>query len=128
MHVRVYTETESQKQILIGKGGTMVREIGRTARPFVEQLLGHPVYLRAPGQVVPEVAPERDDARAPGAVMAALRREGDELVVKLNDLEKVGALRGDVRVRGRRYGRSGVSIRRFVTCAASGRRARAFPA
>jgi hypothetical protein len=30
--------------------------------------------------------------------MAALRREGDELVVKLNDLEKVGALRGDVRV------------------------------
>ena len=45
VHVRVYTETESQKQILIGKGGTMVREIGRTARPFVEQLLGHPVYL-----------------------------------------------------------------------------------
>src|SRR5215216_4477539 len=26
---RMYTETESQKQILIGKGGTMVREIGR---------------------------------------------------------------------------------------------------
>ena len=45
VHVRLYTETESQKQILIGKGGTMVREIGRTARPFVEQLLGHPVYL-----------------------------------------------------------------------------------
>ena len=42
VHVRLYTETESQKQILIGKGGTMVREIGRTARPFVEQLLGHP--------------------------------------------------------------------------------------
>ena len=46
VHVRLYTETESQKQILIGKGGTMVREIGRTARPFVEQLLGHPVYLQ----------------------------------------------------------------------------------
>ncbi|HEX6762446.1 MAG TPA: GTPase Era [Gaiellaceae bacterium] len=45
VHVRVYTETESQKQILIGKGGTMVREIGRSARPFVEQLLGHTVYL-----------------------------------------------------------------------------------
>ena len=29
VHVRLYTETESQKQILIGKGGTMVREIGR---------------------------------------------------------------------------------------------------
>ena len=46
VHVRLYTETESQKQILIGKGGTMVREIGRTARPYIEQLLGHPIYLQ----------------------------------------------------------------------------------
>jgi GTPase len=46
VHVRLYTETESQKQILIGKGGTMVREIGRAARPFVEALLGHPVFLQ----------------------------------------------------------------------------------
>jgi hypothetical protein len=30
--------------------------------------------------------------------VAALRHEGPELVVKLNDLEKTGALRGDVRV------------------------------
>jgi GTP-binding protein Era len=45
VHVRLYTETESQKQILIGKGGTMVREIGRGARPHVEALLGHHVYL-----------------------------------------------------------------------------------
>jgi GTP-binding protein Era len=45
VHVRLYTETESQKQILIGKGGTMVREIGRGARPHVEALLGHRVYL-----------------------------------------------------------------------------------
>jgi GTP-binding protein Era len=46
VHVRLYTETESQKQILIGKGGTMVREIGRGARPHVEAILGHPVYLQ----------------------------------------------------------------------------------
>jgi GTP-binding protein Era len=46
VHVRLYTETESQKQILIGKGGTMVREIGRSARPHVEAVLGHPVYLQ----------------------------------------------------------------------------------
>jgi GTPase len=45
VHVRLYTETESQKQILIGKGGQMVREIGRSARPAIEQLLGHSVYL-----------------------------------------------------------------------------------
>jgi GTP-binding protein Era len=45
VHVRVYTETESQKQILIGKGGTMVREIGRGARPAIEQLLGRTIFL-----------------------------------------------------------------------------------
>jgi GTPase len=46
VHVRLYTETESQKQILIGKGGSMVREIGRTARPFIEELLGRRIYLQ----------------------------------------------------------------------------------
>jgi GTPase len=46
VHVRVYTETESQKQILIGKGGTMVRDIGRGARPHVEALVGHSVFLQ----------------------------------------------------------------------------------
>jgi GTP-binding protein Era len=45
VHVRIYTETESQKQILIGKGGSMVREIGRGARPGIEALLGHEIYL-----------------------------------------------------------------------------------
>lgn len=30
--------------------------------------------------------------------MATIRREGDEIVVRLNDMEKAGALRGDVRV------------------------------
>jgi GTP-binding protein Era len=46
VHVRLYTETESQKQILIGKGGSVVRDIGRGARPFVEKLVGHKVYLQ----------------------------------------------------------------------------------
>jgi GTP-binding protein Era len=46
LHVRLYTETESQKQILIGKGGSMVREIGRQARPGIEKLLGRNIYLQ----------------------------------------------------------------------------------
>ena len=45
VRVALYVETDSQKQILVGKGGTMVREIGTRARPEVEALLGHPVYL-----------------------------------------------------------------------------------
>jgi GTPase len=41
----LYVETESQKQILVGKGGRMVREIGTRARPEIELVVGHPVFL-----------------------------------------------------------------------------------
>jgi GTP-binding protein Era len=54
VHVRLYTETESQKQILIGKGGSMVREIGRGARPAIEQLLGRKVYLQLQVKAAPK--------------------------------------------------------------------------
>jgi GTP-binding protein Era len=49
----VLVETESQKQIVVGKGGTMVREIGKRARPEIETLLGHPVYLELRVKVKP---------------------------------------------------------------------------
>ena len=54
VHIRLYTETESQKQILIGKGGQMVREIGRMARPGIEQLLGHLIYLELQVKAAPK--------------------------------------------------------------------------
>jgi GTP-binding protein Era len=38
-------ETESQKGILVGKKGSMIREIGSRARPEVERLVGHSVFL-----------------------------------------------------------------------------------
>jgi GTP-binding protein Era len=38
-------ETESQKQILVGRGGSMIREIGTRARPELELVLGHPIFL-----------------------------------------------------------------------------------
>jgi GTPase len=41
----LYVETDSQKQILVGSGGKMVKEIGTRARPEIEQLLGHKVFL-----------------------------------------------------------------------------------
>lgn len=41
----VLVETESQKGILVGKRGAMIREIGTRARPEVEALAGHPVFL-----------------------------------------------------------------------------------
>jgi GTP-binding protein Era len=41
----VYVETASQKGIVVGKGGAMIREIGVRARPEIEALLGHRVFL-----------------------------------------------------------------------------------
>ena len=41
----VWVETESQKGILVGKGGVMIRAIGTRARPEIESLLGRPVFL-----------------------------------------------------------------------------------
>jgi GTPase len=50
----LYVETESQKQILVGKGGAMVREIGSRARPEIEALLGHAVFLELQVKVRPK--------------------------------------------------------------------------
>ncbi len=50
----VYVETESQKGILVGKRGAMVREIGTRARPEVEALVEHPVYLELVVKVRPK--------------------------------------------------------------------------
>ncbi len=61
-HLRAFVlvETESQKQILVGRKGAMIREIGTRARPEVEALLGHKLFL----ELVVKVRPKwrRDDA------------------------------------------------------------------
>ena len=49
----VLVETESQKGILVGKKGSMIREIGTRARPEVQALLGRPVYLELVVKVRP---------------------------------------------------------------------------
>ena len=41
----IYVEQESQKGIIVGKGGEMVRRIGTEARVDLERLLGSHVYL-----------------------------------------------------------------------------------
>jgi GTP-binding protein Era len=45
VRVTVFVETESQKQIVVGKGGSVIKQIGTRARPEIELLLGHPVFL-----------------------------------------------------------------------------------
>jgi GTP-binding protein Era len=41
----LFVETESQKQIVVGRGGSVVKQIGTRARPELELLLGRPIFL-----------------------------------------------------------------------------------
>ena len=41
----LFVETESQKQIVIGKSGSVVKQIGTRARPEIELVLSHRVFL-----------------------------------------------------------------------------------
>ena len=56
----LYVETQSQKQILVGKGGQMVRRIGTLARPEVEAAIGRHVFLELRVKVRPRW--RRDEA------------------------------------------------------------------
>jgi len=54
VRAHLYVETESQKGILVGRKGSMVREIGTRARPEVEALVGHRVHLELVVKVRPK--------------------------------------------------------------------------
>jgi GTPase len=41
----IYLERESQKPIVLGRDGTMIKRIGQAARPEIEELVGTKVYL-----------------------------------------------------------------------------------
>ena len=45
VHALVYVERDSQKGIVIGKGGARLKEVGTNARHQIEKLLGTKVYL-----------------------------------------------------------------------------------
>ncbi len=45
VHANIYVERSSQKGIVIGKGGTRLRQVGADARRQIEALLGTRIYL-----------------------------------------------------------------------------------
>jgi GTP-binding protein Era len=46
IHAAIYVERDSQKGILIGKGGGMLKQIGTLARQDAERLLGTKIFLK----------------------------------------------------------------------------------
>ena len=60
IYCAIYVERESQKGIIIGKGGAKLKKIGTEARADIEKLLGRQVYLQL---FVKVVADWRNQAR-----------------------------------------------------------------
>jgi len=62
IHAIVYVERDSQKGIVIGKGGAMLKEVGTRARRELEWILGTKIFLRLTVKVA------RDWQRDPRAI------------------------------------------------------------
>lgn len=45
VYANLFVERDSQKAIIIGKGGSRIRDVGAQARPAIEKLLGKQVFL-----------------------------------------------------------------------------------
>jgi len=54
VHANVFVERDSQKSIIIGKGGSRLRDIGSKSRPEIERLLGSKVFLSIRVKVAPD--------------------------------------------------------------------------
>jgi GTP-binding protein Era len=50
----IMVEHDSQKSIVVGKGGAMVRDVGTAARAEITKLIGRPVHLRLFVKVAPD--------------------------------------------------------------------------
>ena len=70
---QVWAETDSQKAILIGKGGRMVREIGTAARKEARAGARREGLPRSPGPGPGALAPRRGAARPAGDRLGRLR-------------------------------------------------------
>jgi GTP-binding protein Era len=62
----VYVEKDSQKGILIGAGGKMLKRIGRAAREEIERLVGNRVYLELSVKVRKKWRKDEDELRRLG--------------------------------------------------------------
>ena len=54
VRVEIYVERPSQKAIVIGRGGSRLKDVGSRARRQIEALLGTPVYLDLHVRVAPD--------------------------------------------------------------------------
>jgi len=70
IYADIYVARDSQKGILIGKGGRMIREIGSRARQEIERLLGAHVFLDL------RIKVRQDWVESEGQIARLVEREG----------------------------------------------------
>lgn len=66
IHANVFVERDSQKAIVIGKRGQMLKQIGTDARAAIERLLGCHVFLSLQVKVEPRWSERQDGVRKMG--------------------------------------------------------------
>jgi GTP-binding protein Era len=64
----IICERESQKGMLIGKGGAAIKRLGRAARDDIEALIGKPVYLELEVEVIRKWRKDEDRIRRLGQI------------------------------------------------------------
>lgn len=65
----IYVERESQKGIVIGKGGLKLKEIGQNARKEIEALIGNKVYLELHVKVMKNWRDNKKDLKKLGYIV-----------------------------------------------------------
>lgn len=70
----IHVEKESQKPMVIGKGGAKIKEIGTAARESIEKLLGGKVVLKLFVKVTPKWSKNADRLKELGYVLPEGRR------------------------------------------------------
>lgn len=73
IHAAIHVERESQKPMVIGKGGAKIKEIGQAARQSIEQLLGTKVVLKLFVKVTPKWSKNPEQLRQLGYVLPESR-------------------------------------------------------
>jgi GTP-binding protein Era len=75
IHATLFVERESQKGILIGEGGRMLKRIGTTARQEIEAMSGRQVYLELRAKVEKDWRNREDVLRRFGYALKKRRRK-----------------------------------------------------
>ena len=66
IHATIYVERQSQKKIIIGSGGSMIKKIGTLARKEIKMLLGQKLYLELWVKVEEDWRNKKSDLRRLG--------------------------------------------------------------